>query len=114
MSQLLLINGVHLSDRVYVTPKNSIYAIADYMEQLVGILLSVSFSLGRLGLSQYGIWTLTSAAVSRASMISRRGGKASIEHSLVAQGLHANLPVFCSCQLAASPKIQASIEVTLC
>jgi O-antigen/teichoic acid export membrane protein len=59
---------------------NALYGIADYLAQPVGMIISAPFLLKQLGLAQYGVWVLASAAVTSGSLVSAGFGDAAIKH----------------------------------
>ena len=65
---------------------NALYGIADYLAQPVGMIISAPFLLKQLGLAQYGVWVLASAAVSSGSIVSAGFGDAAIKHIAVSRG----------------------------
>jgi O-antigen/teichoic acid export membrane protein len=59
---------------------NGIYGIADYLTLPIGMLLAAPFLLGHLGVAQYGVWLLASAAVSGGGIVSGSFGDAAIKY----------------------------------
>jgi O-antigen/teichoic acid export membrane protein len=65
---------------------NAVYGVADYIAQPIAMLLAAPFLLHRLGLAQYGIWILSSAAVSSGGLVSSGFGDASIKYIAECRG----------------------------
>jgi O-antigen/teichoic acid export membrane protein len=59
---------------------NAIYGGLDYVAYPVGMLLLAPVVLRNLGVQQYGIWTVATAAVSAGSIIASGFGDANIQH----------------------------------
>src|SRR5579859_40688 len=59
---------------------NAIYGVLDYVAYPVGMLLLAPVVLRNLGVQQYGIWTVATAAVSAGSIIASGFGDANIQH----------------------------------
>src|ERR1700731_603286 len=59
---------------------NAVYGVLDYVAYPVGMLLLAPVVLRNLGVQQYGIWTVASAAVSAGSIIASGFGDANIQH----------------------------------
>jgi O-antigen/teichoic acid export membrane protein len=64
---------------------NAFYGVVDYMVQPVIMLIAAPFLLSRLGLTQYGVWMLASAAVSSGGMLSGSFGDAAIKYIAVSR-----------------------------
>lgn len=69
---------------------NAAYGILDYAAYPIGMLVVAPVLLHRLGTAQYGIWTITTAAVSIGSIIAAGFGDANIQYvaSLRSLGNH--------------------------
>ncbi|HXC94886.1 MAG TPA: oligosaccharide flippase family protein [Edaphobacter sp.] len=59
---------------------NAIYGIADYLTLPIGMLLAAPLLLRHLGVAQYGVWLLASAAVSGGGIVSGSFGDAAIKY----------------------------------
>jgi O-antigen/teichoic acid export membrane protein len=64
--------------RVHLT--NAAYGVLDYAAYPVGMLLVAPIVLHHLGIAEYGIWTLATAAVSTGGIIASGFGDANIQH----------------------------------
>jgi O-antigen/teichoic acid export membrane protein len=60
--------------------ENAFYGVADYLALPIGMLLAAPFLLRHLGTAQYGVWILSSAAVSGGGIISGGFGDAVIKY----------------------------------
>jgi O-antigen/teichoic acid export membrane protein len=60
--------------------ENAFYGVADYLALPIGMLLAAPFLLRHLGIAQYGVWILASAAVSGGGIISGGFGDAVIKY----------------------------------
>ena len=65
---------------------NALYGIADYLAQPAAMIISAPILLKQLGLAQYGVWVLASAAVSSGSIVAAGFGDAAIKHIAVSRG----------------------------
>ncbi len=65
---------------------NAFYGVVDYLALPVGMLLSAPFLLRHLGVAQYGVWMLASAAVSSGGIISGSFGDAVIKYAAECRG----------------------------
>ncbi|MCU1313379.1 MAG: Membrane protein involved in the export of O-antigen and teichoic acid [Acidobacteriaceae bacterium] len=59
---------------------NAVYGVLDYVAYPVGMLLLAPVVLRNLGVQQYGIWTVATAAVSAGSIIASGFGDANIQY----------------------------------
>jgi O-antigen/teichoic acid export membrane protein len=59
---------------------NAFYGVADYLALPIGMLLAAPFLLRHLGISQYGVWILATAAVSSGGIVSGSFGDAVIKY----------------------------------
>jgi O-antigen/teichoic acid export membrane protein len=59
---------------------NAVYGVVDYLALPIGMLLAAPFLLKHLGVGQYGVWIMTSAAVSSGGIVSGGFGDAVIKH----------------------------------
>jgi O-antigen/teichoic acid export membrane protein len=67
-------------DRRQAPLANAIYGVLDYLAYPIGMLLLAPVVLRNLGVQQYGIWTVATAAVSAGSIIASGFGDANIQH----------------------------------
>jgi O-antigen/teichoic acid export membrane protein len=65
---------------------NSLYGAAEYVALPLILLLATPFLLHRLGLAQFGLWMLASAAVTSSSLISAGFGDAAIKYAAAYRG----------------------------
>jgi len=66
---------------------NAAYGVLDYAAYPIGMLLVAPTVLRNLGASQYGVWTVATAAVSMGSIIASGFGDANIQHVASQRGL---------------------------
>ena len=59
---------------------NSLFGVLDYAAYPVGMLMVAPVVLRNLGVAQYGVWTVATAAVSMGSIIASGFGDANIQH----------------------------------
>jgi O-antigen/teichoic acid export membrane protein len=59
---------------------NAVYGILDYAAYPVGMLIVAPVVLRNLGIAQYGVWTVATAAVSMGSIVASGFGDANIQH----------------------------------
>lgn len=59
---------------------NAMYGVLDYAAYPVGMLMVAPIMLGHLGVAQYGVWAVATAAVSTGSIIASGFGDANIQH----------------------------------
>ncbi len=59
---------------------NAAYGVLDYTAHPIGMLLIAPIILRHLGIAQYGIWAIVTAAVSAGSIIASGFGDANIQH----------------------------------
>ncbi len=59
---------------------NSLFGVLDYAAYPVGMLMVAPVILRNLGVAQYGVWTVATAAVSMGSIIASGFGDANIQH----------------------------------
>jgi len=60
--------------------ENAAYGVLDYAAYPVGMLLVAPVALHKLGIPEYGVWTLATAAVSTGGIIASGFGDANIQH----------------------------------
>src|ERR1700733_3953212 len=72
MSLIAKLRSVHIS--------NATYGIADYISLPALMLCSAPFLLRRLGVEQYAIWVLASAAVTSGILLSAGFGDAALKY----------------------------------
>jgi O-antigen/teichoic acid export membrane protein len=65
---------------------NAVYGIADYLALPTGMLIAAPFLLRHLGAAQYGVWILSSAAVSGGGIVSGSFGDAVIKYVAACRG----------------------------
>jgi O-antigen/teichoic acid export membrane protein len=65
---------------------NGLYAVAEYVSQPLGMLLTAPYLLRHLGASQFGIWVLASAAVGSGSLLSSGFGDAAVKYGSMYRG----------------------------
>jgi O-antigen/teichoic acid export membrane protein len=65
---------------------NGLYAVAEYVSQPLGLLLTAPYLLRHLGASQFGIWVLASAAVNSGSILSSGFGDAAVKYVAMYRG----------------------------
>ena len=70
--------------RVHIA--NAAYGVLDYAAYPIGMLLVAPIVLHRLGVAEYGIWTLATAAVSTGSIVASGFGDANIQHVATLRG----------------------------
>jgi exopolysaccharide biosynthesis WecB/TagA/CpsF family protein len=59
---------------------NAAYGVLDYAAYPIGMLVAAPLVLHNLGVAQYGVWTVATAAVSMGSIIASGFGDANIQH----------------------------------
>jgi exopolysaccharide biosynthesis WecB/TagA/CpsF family protein len=59
---------------------NAAYGVLDYMAHPIGMLIIAPIVLRNLGVAQYGVWAVATAAVSAGSIIASGFGDANIQH----------------------------------
>ena len=59
---------------------NAAFGVLDYAAYPVGMLLVAPIMLRNLGIAQYGIWAVATAAVNTGSIIASGFGDANIQH----------------------------------
>ncbi len=69
------------SGRVRTSVHNSFYGIAEYIALPAAMLLATPFLLHRLGLTQFGLWMLASAAVTSSNLISTGFGDGALKYA---------------------------------
>ncbi len=74
------------SARARASLKNSLYGAGEYIALPVTMLLAAPFLLHRLGLEQYGLWMLATAAVSSTNLISTGFGDAALKYASMYRG----------------------------
>jgi O-antigen/teichoic acid export membrane protein len=74
------------SAHVRASAVNAVSGIADYVAQPVSMLLAAPFLLRHMGLSQFGLWMLVSAAVSSGSTFTTGFGDAAVKYVSGARG----------------------------
>ena len=74
------------SGRKLLTLVNGAYAVAEYVTQPLGMLFAAPYLLRHLGVSQFGIWMLASAAVSSGSLLSSGFGDAAVKYVAMYRG----------------------------
>jgi O-antigen/teichoic acid export membrane protein len=65
---------------------NAAWGILDYAAYPIGMLVVAPFLLHNLGINQYGVWTIASAAVSTGGVIASGFGDANIQHVASSRG----------------------------
>lgn len=75
-----------LSKRSRATVLNSLYSVAEYISQPLGLLLAAPYLLHHLGASQFGIWVLASAAINSGNTLSSGFGDAAIKYVAMYRG----------------------------
>src|SRR5258708_34775498 len=58
---------------------NSLFGVLDYLVQGLAMLAAASFLVRHLGLSQYGLWMLATAVISRMKSLSSGFGDATVK-----------------------------------
>jgi O-antigen/teichoic acid export membrane protein len=66
--------------------KNSLYGTGEYVALPLILLLATPFLLHRLGLAQFGLWMLASAAVTSSSLISAGFGDGALKYAATYRG----------------------------
>ena len=62
---------------------NAAFGLLDYAAYPVGMLLVAPIMLRNLGVAQYGVWAVATAAVNTGSIIASGFGDANIQHVLL-------------------------------
>jgi O-antigen/teichoic acid export membrane protein len=65
---------------------NGFYAVAEYVSQPLGMLLAAPYLLRHLGVSQFGVWILASAAVNSGMVVSSGFGDAAVKYVAMYRG----------------------------
>ena len=65
---------------------NGAYAVAEYVSQPLGLLLSAPYLLHHLGAAQFGVWVLASAAVNSGNLVSSGFGDAAVKYVAMYRG----------------------------
>lgn len=65
---------------------NGVYAVAEYISQPLGLLLSAPYLLRHLGTAQFGIWVLASSVVNGGNALSTGFGDAAIKYVAMYRG----------------------------
>ena len=73
-------NGLRNSASFRLGASNSAYSIVEYVAQPEAMLLAAPFLVGRLGLSQYGVWMLVSAILGSVGILSTGFGDATVKY----------------------------------
>lgn len=66
--------------------RNAFYGAAEYVAMPVTMLLATPFLLHRLGVASYGLWMLTTAAITSSSFISTGFGDAALKYAAAYRG----------------------------
>ena len=74
------------STRARASLRNSLYGAGEYIALPLTMLLAAPFLLRRLGLEQYGLWMLATAAVSSTNLISTGFGDAALKYASMYRG----------------------------
>jgi O-antigen/teichoic acid export membrane protein len=69
------------SKRARTSMRNSLYGAAEYVALPLGMLLATPLLLRHLGLAQFGIWMLASAAITSSNLISTGFGDAALKYA---------------------------------
>jgi O-antigen/teichoic acid export membrane protein len=74
------------SARARASLKNSLYGVGEYVALPFTMLVAAPFLLHRLGLAQYGLWMLATAAVTSTNLISTGFGDAALKYASMYRG----------------------------
>jgi O-antigen/teichoic acid export membrane protein len=72
---------LHNSARARASLQNSLYGAGEYVARPLTMLLAAPFLLHRLGLAQYGLWMLATAAVTSTNLISTGFGDGALKYA---------------------------------
>jgi O-antigen/teichoic acid export membrane protein len=75
------LRALRSSARARASLRNSLYGAGEYVALPLTMLLAAPFLLHRLGLPQYGLWMLASAAVTSTNLISTGFGDAALKYA---------------------------------
>ena len=80
------IEALRDSARARASLRNALYGAGEYVALPLTMLLAAPFLLHRLGLSQYGLWMLATAAVTSTNLISTGFGDAALKYASMYRG----------------------------
>ena len=78
--------ALHSSSGARASLRNALYGAGEYVVLPLTMLLAAPFLLHRLGLAQYGLWMLATAAVTSTNLISTGFGDAALKYASMYRG----------------------------
>lgn len=78
--------SLRASTRARASLRNALYGAAEYVALPLTMLVATPFLLHRLGLVQFGLWMLASAAVTSSNLISTGFGDAALKYAAMYRG----------------------------